>query len=156
MSSETSGNYHKYNPLQQLLLLKDVTTFWIFNFVGFFFFQFLQVFKDLLSAIQPEVTTWRCLGYMPLDLLIVMKWSSRTTMISSKQKVSQRMKMNVYSLIWFQGGSTVSQSAQGVGNMKPVRGSLAEQVSKYPRSILRCLRNFFYLPYLVLKFFIWF
>lgn len=54
--------------------------------------------------------------------------------------------MNVYSLIWFQGGSTVSQSAQGVGNMKPVRGSLAEQVSKYPRSILRCLRNLFTIP----------
>lgn len=61
--------------------------------------------------------------------------------------------MNVYSPIWSQGGSTVSQSAQEVENTKPVRGFLAEQVSKYPRSILRCLRIFFYLPYLVLKIF---
>lgn len=45
--------------------------------------------------------------------------------------------MNVCSLIWSRGGSTASQSAQGVGNTKPVRGSMAEQVSKYPRNILR-------------------
>lgn len=38
--------------------------------------------------------------------------------------------MNVCSLIWSQGGSTALQSAQGVGNMKPARGSMAEQVSK--------------------------
>lgn len=69
-------------------------------------------------------------------------------MISFKQKVSQRMKMNVCSLIWSQGGSTVSRSAQGVGNTKLAKGSMAEQVSKHPGNILRHSRViFFYLPY---------
>lgn len=71
-------------------------------------------------------------------------------MISSKQKVSQRMKMNVCSPVWSQGGSTVSRSAQGVGNMKLVKESMAEQVSKHPGNILRHPRVFFfffYLPY---------
>lgn len=124
------------------------------SLIAFFFFQSLQVFRDLLSAIPPEATTWRCPGYTPLEILIIMKWSSRTTMISSKQKVSQRMKMNVCSLIWSQGGSTVSRSAQRAGNTKLVKGSMAEQVSKYPGNILRHSRIFFYLP--VLKNLVWF
>lgn len=52
------------------------------------------------------------------------------------------MKMNVCSLIWSQGGSTVSRSAQGVENTKLVKGSMAEQVSKQPGSILRHSRIF--------------
>lgn len=54
--------------------------------------------------------------------------------------------MNVCSLIWSQGGSTVSRSAQRVGNMKLVKGSMAEQVSKHPGNILRHSSIFFYLP----------
>lgn len=145
-SSQNSENYHKYSCLPQLLLLQEIIAFWIFICV--FIFQSLQVFRALLSAIQPEVTTWRYPGYMHLDILIIMKWSSGTTTISSKQKVSQRMKMNVCSLIWSQGGSTVSRSAQGVGNTKLAKGSMAEQVSKHPGNILRHSRViFFYLPY---------
>lgn len=64
-------------------------------------------------------------------------------MISSKQKVFQRIKMNVCSPVWSQGGSTVSQSARGVGNTKLVKGSMAEQVSKHPGNILRHPRVFF-------------
>lgn len=64
-------------------------------------------------------------------------------MISSKQKVSQRMKMNVCSPVWSQGGSTVSRSAQGAGNTKLVKESMAEQVSKHPGNILRQPRVFF-------------
>lgn len=72
-------------------------------------------------------------------------------MILSKQKMSQRMKMNVCSPVWSQGGSTVSRSAQGVGNTKLVKESMAEQVSKHPGNILRQPRVFFYLPYLGTK-----
>lgn len=66
-------------------------------------------------------------------------------MILSKQKESQRMKMNVCSPIWSQGGSTVSRSAQGVGNTKLVKESTAEQVSKHPGNILRHPRVFFFI-----------